>query len=110
MDIANDRTHIVVLCSSVVFPVTYLFAQFKKVNHMQNNELKDKIIINIIKGMDHNMLSNTDLIDIIEVAGSFLNLRTISDYAKQNNISYNGAKHFRDKIKLFNVSFVIDND
>ncbi len=44
----------------------YLFAQFKKVNHMQNNELKDKIIINIIKGMDHNMLSNTDLIDIIE--------------------------------------------
>ena len=46
--------------------ITYLFAQFKKVNHMQNNELKDKIIINIIKGMDHNMLSNTDLIDIIE--------------------------------------------
>ena len=33
---------------------------------MQNNELKDKIIINIIKGMDHNMLSNTDLIEIIE--------------------------------------------
>ena len=35
---------------------------------------------------------------------------TISDYAKQNNISYNGAKNFRDKVELFGVIFVIDND
>ena len=77
---------------------------------MQNNELKDKIILNIMKGMKQNMLSNTDLIEIIEAAGSFLNLRTILDYAKQNNISYNGVKNFREKIELFNVNFVIDND
>jgi len=77
---------------------------------MQNNELKDKIILNIMKGMENNMLSNNNLIDIIEAAGKYLNLMTISDYAKQNNITYNGAKHFRDKIELFNVNFVIDND
>jgi hypothetical protein len=77
---------------------------------MQNNELKDKIILNIMKGMENDMLSNNDLIEIIESAGKYLNLMTISDYAKQNNITYNGAKHFRDKIKLFNVNFVIDND
>lgn len=77
---------------------------------MQGSELKDKIILNIMKGMEQNMLSNTDLIEIIEAAGSFLNLRTISDYAKQNNISYNGAKNFRDNVELFNVNFVIDND
>ena len=63
-----------------------------------------------MKGMEQNMLSNTDLIEIIEAAGSFLNLRTIADYAKQNNISYNGAKNFRDKVELFGVSFVIDNE
>jgi hypothetical protein len=88
----------------------YLLTQFKKVNQMQNNELKDKIILNIMKGMENNMLSNNDLIEIIEAAGSFLNLRTISDYAKQNNKSYNGVKNFREKIELFNVNFVIDND
>jgi hypothetical protein len=53
---------------------------------MQNNELKDKIILNIMKGMENDMLSNNDLIEIIESTGSFLNLMTISDYAKQNNI------------------------
>lgn len=77
---------------------------------MQNNELKDKIILNIMKGMENDILSNIDLIDIIESAGSFLNLRTISDYSKQNNITYNGAKHHRDQIQLFGVKFVIDNE
>lgn len=77
---------------------------------MQNNELKDRIILNIMKGMENQMLSNNDLIEIIEAAGLFLNLRTIADYAKQNNISYNGAKNFRDKVELFGVSFVIDNE
>ncbi len=77
---------------------------------MQNNELKDKIILNIMKGMENDMLSNNDLIEIIEATGKYLNLMTISDYAKQNGISYNGVKNFREKIELFNVNFVIDND
>jgi len=77
---------------------------------MQNNELKDKIILNITKGMENNMLSNCDLIEIIEATGKYLNLMTISDYAKQNNISYNGAKNHRDQIYLFGVKFVIDNE
>ncbi|MFZ1786731.1 MAG: hypothetical protein WAT92_00405 [Saprospiraceae bacterium] len=77
---------------------------------MKNNELKDKILINIIKGMNQNMLSNEDLIEIINMSGSFLNLMTISDYAKSNKISYNGAKKFRKKVKIFNVNFVIDNN
>jgi hypothetical protein len=77
---------------------------------MQNNELKDKIIRNIYIGMSNNMLSNNDLIDIIETSGSYLNLMTISDYSKHNKISYNGAKHFREQLELFGVKFIIDND
>jgi hypothetical protein len=76
---------------------------------MQNSELSEKIIRNIHLGVQNNMLSNSDLIEIIEASGLFLNLKTVSDYAKLNNISYNGAKNFRDKIKLFNVKFIIDN-
>jgi hypothetical protein len=55
-------------------------------------------------------LSNEDLIQLIEVAGSFLNLKTISDYAKENNLSYNGAKKFRKTIEIFSTKFVIDNE
>ena len=55
-------------------------------------------------------LSNNDLVQLIEVAGAFLNLKTISDYAKEYNLSYNGAKHFRKTVEIFNTKFIIDND
>lgn len=55
-------------------------------------------------------LTNNDLVQLIEVAGAFLNLKTISDYAKENNLSYNGAKHFRETIEIFKTKFIIDND
>ncbi len=74
------------------------------------SELKDKILINIHKGMENNMLSNDDLVQFIELSGSYLNLMTIPDYAYKNNISYNGAKKHRHIHKIFNVKFVIDND
>jgi len=53
--------------------------------------------------------SNDDLVQFIEVAGSFLNLQTIPNYAKKHSLSYNGVKKHREIINLFNVKFVIDN-
>lgn len=50
------------------------------------------------------------LVQIIELAGDYLNLQTISNYAKENNISYNGVKKCRNTVTLFDVKFVIDND
>ena len=55
-------------------------------------------------------LSNSDLVQLIEVAGAFLNLQTISDYSKAKNLSYNGVKNHRQVIEIFNVKFVIDNE
>ena len=55
-------------------------------------------------------LSNEEMVQIIKHIGGYLNLQTISDYAKANGISYNGAKKFRHVRQLFNVKFVIDND
>ena len=54
-------------------------------------------------------LGNNDIIQIIELCGRYLNLQTLSDYSRANNISYNGAKNFRNKIELFGVKFIIDN-
>lgn len=55
-------------------------------------------------------LDNESLVQIIELCGSYLNLKTVSDYAKDNKISYNGTKRFRKTITLFNKKFVIDNE
>lgn len=58
----------------------------------------------------NNELSNDDLVQLIEHIGSYLNLATIPDYAKQNNLSYNGVKKFRTIKTIFNTKFVIDNE
>ena len=54
-------------------------------------------------------LSNDCLVQLIELSGNYLNIQTIPNYAKSNNISYNGAKKFRDIREIFDVKFVIDN-
>jgi hypothetical protein len=74
------------------------------------SKLKDKLLINIHKGMENNMLSNEDLVQIIEHTGAYLNLSTISNYASENKLSYNGVKNFRSVVKIFGVKFVVDNN
>lgn len=54
--------------------------------------------------------SNDGLVQLIEVCGSFLNIKTIPRYAKENSLSYNGVKNHRTVKKIFNVKFVIDNN
>lgn len=73
-------------------------------------ELVSKICNHLSERIENNELSNSDLVQIIEHVGGYLNLRTISDYSKENNLSYNGAKKFRKVTKIFNVKFVIDNE
>ena len=73
------------------------------------SDLKQKILINIHKGLQSNTLSNEDLVQIIEHVGLYLNLMTISDYAKSKKLSYNGVKRFRTIRILFGSKFVIDN-
>lgn len=53
--------------------------------------------------------TNNDLVQFIESAGKYLNLQTISDYAKDNKMSYQGVRDHRTIITIFNVKFVIDN-
>lgn len=54
--------------------------------------------------------TNNDLVQFIESVGKYLGLKTLPDYAKENKMSYNGVKKFREVKEIFNVKFVIDND
>ncbi len=56
----------------------------------------------LTKRITNGELSNNDLVQLIELVGSYLNLTTIADYARQNKL--------RHVTKIFNVKFVIDNN
>jgi hypothetical protein len=72
--------------------------------------MKNELILNRLSELiKKGEIDNFGMVKIIEHIGGFLNLKTRSAYSKENNISYNGVKKFRDNIELFGVKFVIDN-
>jgi Na+/phosphate symporter len=67
------------------------------------------------KRVQNNELNNESIIELIDLLGTYLNAETISDYAKRNNLTYNGAlvRIGSGKLKtftLFKTKFVIEND
>lgn len=54
--------------------------------------------------------NNDGLVQLIELAGDYLNLMTIPTYAKANELTYNGVKKTREIREIFKVKFVIDNE
>lgn len=65
--------------------------------------------------VQNNELQNDDLVEIIDLLGSFLNLETISYYSKRVNLDYSSikARVKSGKLKpyeLFKIKFIIDND
>jgi Na+/phosphate symporter len=76
-----------------------------------SRELTDKIKQHLGQRVQNNELDNSEVIEIINLLGTFLNAETISDYAKRENITYNGAlKRNLKSFQLFGVKFVIEND
>jgi len=55
-------------------------------------------------------IDNNSLLQLIELAGNYLNLQTLPAWAEANKKSYNTAKVHRNKIELFGVKFIVDND
>ncbi len=82
---------------------------------MEHSELHNIIKEHLGKRLNNVELNNSEMVSLIDLIGSYLNLKTIADYAKSNNISYNGVKDRIESGKvqeyiLFNVKFVIDNE
>lgn len=73
-------------------------------------EKNDKLKTFIFQKFQDGELDNDTLVQLIEQAGNYLNIKTIPDYAKDNGLSYNGVKNNRKIVELFNTKFVIDND
>lgn len=73
-------------------------------------EKEDKYINSLTKAIYECGVSNDFLLQIIELAGDHLNLCTIPEYSKRNNISYNGVKNHRHVVELIGCKFVVDND
>ncbi len=77
---------------------------------MQTTLNTEKLKNFIAEKFESGEINNQSLVQIIELCGQYLNLKTISDHARKNKLSYNGTKNFRTVVNLFNVKFVIDND
>ena len=77
---------------------------------MQNISKINKLLNFIAEKFETNELNNSDLVQIIELCGMYLNLQSISDYAKENRMSYNGVKNHRQIINIFNQKYVLDNE
>ncbi len=73
-------------------------------------DFENKIINKLGYLVHNNELSNECMVQIIELLGGYLNLKTTSEYSKTNNISYNGAKKCRKNLILFKIKFILDND
>jgi len=70
----------------------------------------DKLLLFVAEKFRNDELDNDSLIQLIELCGGYLNLKTRSDYAKANGLSYQGARDHRKNITLFNTKFIVDND
>lgn len=73
-------------------------------------EKNDKLKTFIFQKFQDGELGNDTLVQLIAQCGNYLNLKTISDYATDNKMSYNGVKNNRKVVELFNVKFIIDNE
>lgn len=70
---------------------------------------EESIIQRIGEGVQNGSISNTAIVQIIELTGMFLNIKTISDYAKSKGISYQAARKHK-QVNIFNVKFIIENE
>lgn len=76
---------------------------------MSTTDNTTKLLSFVAEKFEKNELNNDSLVQLIELCGNYLNLQTIPEYAKDNNLTYNGVKKFRNVVILFSTKFVIDN-
>jgi len=70
----------------------------------------EKLLSFLDDKMYNGKFTNEDLVQFIESVGKYLGLKTLPDYAKENKMSYNGVKKFREVKEILGVKFVIDNN
>jgi len=77
---------------------------------MQLTENEKKLISFIGEKYQSEQISDECLVQIIELAGGYLGLKSIAEYAKANKMSYNGVKNHRKIIEVLNNKYVKNNE
>jgi hypothetical protein len=80
---------------------------------MENLKIRqntDKLLKFVNDKFMENELDNTSLVELIELAGGYLNLKTPAEYARANNLSYQGVVKCHRIEVILGVKFVIEND
>lgn len=74
---------------------------------MKINELQEELF----RQYEEGLVLDEELVQIFEQIASYLNLKTITNYAKANKITYNGALSRKlRKVEIDNQTFIIDNE
>ena len=74
---------------------------------MKINELKEELF----RQYEEGYVLDSEFVQIFEQIAAYLNLKTITNYAKANKISYNGALKRKTKnVTIDNQTFIIDNE
>ena len=76
----------------------------------EHYEYQQKALQKLGESIHEGKWSNEALVQLCELAGTYANLRTIPDYAREHGLTYNGVKKTRKIIKLFGIKFVIEQD
>lgn len=70
----------------------------------------EKLLSFVYEKFNENALTNEDLVQLIILGFDLLNLKTISQFAKENSKTYRGVEKFNKNIIDVNGNkFVIDN-
>jgi len=77
---------------------------------MQLTEYEQLALNKFCKSMQNEKWSNEGLVQLIELAGSFLNIKSIQEYANFIGKSYNGIKKTKEVTIIFGNKYIIDND
>jgi hypothetical protein len=72
--------------------------------------LSERLQVNLVEGYKNKMLSDQEVVQLIELGFDLLNLKTIPQAAKDLGKSYNGIlKHHPKIINIKKMKMVIDN-
>jgi hypothetical protein len=79
----------------------------QKTEPMKKPVTSAQITDRLFKLMHEGKIEKADLVQIFEHTASILNARTLSNYARDNGISYNGAKLQKEMAVINGIKFII---
>jgi len=76
----------------------------------QLSEYKTKAIRKLCESIENVRWSNDGLVQLIEHAAAYLNLKSIQEYADSVGKTYNGIKKTKQATVILKQKYIIDND